>query len=599
MARLTKDDLTDENRALIAAAAQKELDAQPHTAFRPVKVKLADGREVELTSVSAVDPIITDGNHVIMIQKGSERYLLPGGMVDWDIYNVVEIHPETAEREQFEETSYVLQPGDKVTVLGTPKVNPRDIRFFDPNLPHADELARKYGFKEGDPFIMDSVPVMVMTKTDLSKMVIAEKGVPLSELPKEQIQADTEGMLLQAGDDARTVNVLAIKDFPELIKQGKIWEAGAHYAMLHMALPDKIPAYNPEPIQQLQTTKAILGPQTQIKGAITMTEQHMMPILSDAKLADIIIDHFNAVPVVKAGLVPIATPKSERIAELANGRTVFGVTFVNNSGKEKTTEGAPYCASINPALEGTGETANLVFNGNPQADLQKFASIYDVKGFTYDEAIAQQQQKVTVQGDPNIVNAVLQNRAFLVVTNADGTKEKIALAPSDFTVTWHPAQPENVRHVLQIEAGYHALLPKVKWTDVQTVEAPGLIVANGRGDAYRDEAGGDARVSLLTCQYDGSKIPELIEIQDVDTLKRRDFAHAEYTASEFKNLSEKELGLIQAKIGTLKENEKAAVRNWLKSIDAEAFGFKVGLEEPMPPDQKSKKAIVSEGYKVG
>jgi len=187
---LNRGDLTASNRVLIAGAAQKALDAYPGTASRNFDVTLADGRVVNVKGISAADPVVTDGQHFLMIKKGRGTLLLPGGMKDvvgtsaslWRRAidgllgrrgkngSVVETAEATVVREVREETGFVVPKDASIEVLGSPRVNMDDIRFYDPKhdkaIVGADgkptgeyHLAKTYGLRPGDAFIMDSIGV--------------------------------------------------------------------------------------------------------------------------------------------------------------------------------------------------------------------------------------------------------------------------------------------------------------------------------------------------------------------------------------------------------------------------------------------------------
>jgi 8-oxo-dGTP pyrophosphatase MutT (NUDIX family) len=132
-------------------------------------ITLADGRTVNAYVVHAVDPIITDGNQVVMINRknapGMGKPALPGGFIDPTQGGGVESAIQAAAREAAEEVGIDLQK-TKATLIGTRNMN----RPFDVRVAANNDLQEKYGIKEGDIFMLSTqavrfdVPDLARTK---------------------------------------------------------------------------------------------------------------------------------------------------------------------------------------------------------------------------------------------------------------------------------------------------------------------------------------------------------------------------------------------------------------------------------------------------
>jgi hypothetical protein len=406
--------------------------------------------------------------------------------------------------------------------------------------------------------------VRIRVDTDLSKLDIAPKRL-LATFEREW---QAQGLLVQAGSDAHAVGIVRAEDAALLALQGRLGQA-EHYRMMHEALPGVVPA--PEDL-------ADFGAQHPAR--------RMMPIVDQGFMAHYVSLHPQSVSVVKKGLVPIVAPNPEDLGRIADGREIVGVGYVNNRGVEKVTRGEPYAAAVNPALVGTGPTAEVVFNANVMANGAALKKNYDVsRSYTYGEA---RQLGQTVQGDPAAVERVIENRAFLHVRKSDGDEvERLPLVPSDFTIVWQQANAGNQMEIMRIPEGHCALFPKPDWGSVERLEAPGIVVANGSADGYRDEAGFDPRVSLLVRVGDGTRVPDLAARDEIPALSSTDIARMAYSAAQLRALPETQpegqkepvltKSLVRDGIAGLPAGDRQAVGNWLRLIGAQDFAAEMGL----------------------
>jgi 8-oxo-dGTP pyrophosphatase MutT (NUDIX family) len=561
-----KEDLTPANRALIAAAAEAALQADIAASREPYArdftARLSDGRLVKVKGISAADPVVTDGTHFLMIKKKSGRLLHAGGMKDSQWWRGVETPAKTALRELREEAGYVVPTDARIRVMGSPRVNPSDIRFYHPQYDEDGKLAAAYGLKPGDAFIMDSVGVEIRVDTDLSMLDI----VPKRLLASFEREWQARGRLVQAGSDALAVDIVNAEDAALMMLQGHIGLM-EHYRMLHEALPALVPP--PEDLADFGAAHPA---------------RSLIPILDQTVMSTYVGRHPRAVSVVKQGLVPIVIPDPARLQTLADGREILGVGYVNNRGVEKVTKGEPYAAAVNPALVGTGPAAEVMFNANVLANGAAMEKNYDVsRSYTYGEA---RQSGQTVQGDPSAVGHLLGNRVFLHVRKANGGEERIPLAASDVSVAWYAANAGNQRQIMRVPEGHRALFPKPDWGTVERLEAPGAVVANGPADGYRDEAGLDSRVSLLTRVGDDARVPDLADRGQIPALSSVDIARLAYSAAQLRALPETQPAdqppavtktLIRDGTAKLSISDKQAVGNWLNLIGAQDFAAEMGL----------------------
>lgn len=171
-------------------------------------VTLANGKTVNAFVVHAVDPIITDGRRIVMINRSHEPRkgmpALPGGMID-PTADGVESAIQAAAREAAEEAGAQLDTSH-ATLIGTRNMN----RPFDVRIAINDSM-EKYGIKKGDVFMVSTQAVR-FDVDDLSKIKFV------------------------AGDDAEPGSV-------RLVEIGSITREmiglSDHYDMIAAAFPDR------------------------------------------------------------------------------------------------------------------------------------------------------------------------------------------------------------------------------------------------------------------------------------------------------------------------------------------------------------------------
>ncbi|MDE2101344.1 MAG: NUDIX domain-containing protein [Patescibacteria group bacterium] len=138
------------------------------------KLTLADGKEVTAHIVHAVDPIITDGDEVVMINRSREpgmgKPALPGGFIDPKKGGGVESAVQAAAREAMEEVGVALHDG---TLVGTRNMNrPFDVRVAQKPLP-------EYGIAEGDVFMVSTQAVRFdVPDLKATKLVAGDDALP-------------------------------------------------------------------------------------------------------------------------------------------------------------------------------------------------------------------------------------------------------------------------------------------------------------------------------------------------------------------------------------------------------------------------------------
>ncbi|MDB5490381.1 MAG: hypothetical protein JWO78_230 [Micavibrio sp.] len=121
-------------------------------------IRLASGKVVQAHVVHAVDPIITDGTDIVMINRrhdpGIGKPALPGGLIDPARGGGVESAVQAAVREAAEEAGIDLEKAD-ATLIGTRNMyRPYDVRVAQNN-----NLEEKYGIREGDIFMVSTQAV--------------------------------------------------------------------------------------------------------------------------------------------------------------------------------------------------------------------------------------------------------------------------------------------------------------------------------------------------------------------------------------------------------------------------------------------------------
>ena len=166
------------------------------------EVTMADGKKVQAHVVHAVDPVITDGKYVVVINRkhdpGKGKPALPGGFIDPTKGGGVESAVQAAAREAMEEVGIRLGNG---TLVGTRNMNrPFDVRVALNDLP-------QYNIKENDVFMVSTQAVRFdvsdLTQTKLEAGDDAEPGsariVEIAKLSKDQMGvADHYDMIMEA-----------------------------------------------------------------------------------------------------------------------------------------------------------------------------------------------------------------------------------------------------------------------------------------------------------------------------------------------------------------------------------------------------------------
>ncbi len=149
----------------------------------PIQVMDGNGGFKEVTAyvLHAVDPVITDGKHVVMINRtqnpGKGLPALPGGLIDPTKGGGVESAVRAAAREAMEEAGVPLKGGELVGNRNMDR--PFDIRVVKTDNPEGQKFATTYGLKEGDIFMVSTQAVLF--------------HIPTTQLHKTK---------LEAGDDA-------------------------------------------------------------------------------------------------------------------------------------------------------------------------------------------------------------------------------------------------------------------------------------------------------------------------------------------------------------------------------------------------------------
>ena len=184
------------------------ITGNPDKAAHPLgPITLADGRSVNAHVVHAVDPIISDGVEIVMINRkhdpGMGKPALPGGFLD-PTRGGVETAVQAAIREAMEEVGIELGDGE---LLGCRNFNrPFDVRVARSELP-------QYGIAEGDIFLVSTQAVRF--------------DVP-----------DLARTALVAGDDAEPGSARRVK-IESLTKESV--GVADHYDMIAAAFPGRLP----------------------------------------------------------------------------------------------------------------------------------------------------------------------------------------------------------------------------------------------------------------------------------------------------------------------------------------------------------------------
>ncbi|MFO1040938.1 MAG: NUDIX domain-containing protein [Planctomycetaceae bacterium] len=202
-------DAEDPARLEVVKRAQAlGITGNPDKAAHPLgPITLADGRTVNAHVVHAVDPVISDGTELVMINRkhdpGMGKPALPGGFLD-PTKGGVETAVQAAIREAMEEVGIELGDGE---LLGQRNFNrPFDVRVARSELP-------QYGIAEGDIFMVSTQAVRF--------------DVP-----------DLARTALIAGDDAEPGSARRVK-IDSLTKESV--GVADHYDMIAMAFPGRLP----------------------------------------------------------------------------------------------------------------------------------------------------------------------------------------------------------------------------------------------------------------------------------------------------------------------------------------------------------------------
>jgi ADP-ribose pyrophosphatase YjhB (NUDIX family) len=131
----------------------------PDKASHPLgEITLTNGNTVNAHVVHAVDPIITDGEYIVMINRkhdpGMGKPALPGGFIDPTKGGGVESAIQAATREAAEEAGIDLENANS-KLIGTRNMD----RPFDVRVAANDGLEEKYGIKKGDVFMVSTQAV--------------------------------------------------------------------------------------------------------------------------------------------------------------------------------------------------------------------------------------------------------------------------------------------------------------------------------------------------------------------------------------------------------------------------------------------------------
>jgi 8-oxo-dGTP pyrophosphatase MutT (NUDIX family) len=140
-------------------------------------ILLSYGMTVQAHVVHAVDPIITDGKYVVMINRKNEpgkgKPALPGGFID-PAKGGVESAVQAAAREAMEEVGVDLAKANS-TLLGTRNMD----RPFDVRVATNDGLKEKYGINDGDIFMVSTQAVRFdVPDLDKTSLIAGDDAAP-------------------------------------------------------------------------------------------------------------------------------------------------------------------------------------------------------------------------------------------------------------------------------------------------------------------------------------------------------------------------------------------------------------------------------------
>ena len=208
------DDIDPARWEIVGRAQELGITGTPDKAAHSLgKITLMNGRTVNAHVVHAVNPIITDGYEVVMINRknppGMGKPALPGGFIDPGKGGGVESAIQAAAREAAEEVGIDLHK-TKATLIGTRNMN----RPFDVRVAANNSLEEKYNIKEGDVFMVSTQAVR-FDVPDLARtqLVAGDDAAP--------------GSARRVKIDSLTKDSLGIPD---------------HFAMIEATFPDHFPS---------------------------------------------------------------------------------------------------------------------------------------------------------------------------------------------------------------------------------------------------------------------------------------------------------------------------------------------------------------------
>jgi NUDIX domain len=176
----------------------------PDRASHPLgEITLANGRTVNAHVVHAVDPIITDGEYIVMINRkhdpGKGKPALPGGFIDPTRGGGVESAVQAATREAAEEAGIDLKKAT-TQLIGTRNMD----RPFDVRIAANNGLEEKYGIKQGDVFMVSTQAVRFNVPDLASASLIAGDDA-------------MTGSARRVGLDSLTTDSVAVSDHFDMI----------------------------------------------------------------------------------------------------------------------------------------------------------------------------------------------------------------------------------------------------------------------------------------------------------------------------------------------------------------------------------------------
>ncbi len=195
----------DERETVVKRALELGITGTPDKAAHNLgPITLGNDETVTAHVVHAVDPVITDGKEVVLINRknppGKGLPALPGGFID-PVKGGVESAVQAAAREALEEVGIELQGG---TLIGQRNMNRSyDVRTATTALP-------QYGINRGDIFMVSTQAVRFdvddLSKTKLIAGDDAEPGsarrVIIADLTRDRMGiADHFDMIMQSTNE--------------------------------------------------------------------------------------------------------------------------------------------------------------------------------------------------------------------------------------------------------------------------------------------------------------------------------------------------------------------------------------------------------------